>query len=49
MVWEYAGLSGQLPDHSPKNPKFQLAISLWQRLPVAIANRLGPIVVRNIP
>jgi FemAB-related protein (PEP-CTERM system-associated) len=49
MVWEYAGLDGQLPDHSPRNPKFQLAISLWQRLPVAIANRIGPVVVRNIP
>jgi serine/alanine adding enzyme len=49
LVWEYAGLAGTLPDQSPKNPKFQLAISLWRRLPMAVANRIGPVVVRNIP
>jgi FemAB-related protein (PEP-CTERM system-associated) len=49
LVWEYAGLDGAVPDHSPKNPKFRLAISLWQRLPVALANVIGPAVVRNIP
>jgi hypothetical protein len=45
----FAGVDGAPPDHSPKNPRFKLAISLWQRLPVAIANRIGPVVVRNIP
>jgi FemAB-related protein (PEP-CTERM system-associated) len=49
LVWEYAGLEGEPPDQSPKNPKFRLAIALWQRLPLAVANRIGPIVVRNIP
>jgi FemAB-related protein (PEP-CTERM system-associated) len=49
LVWEYAGLEGAPPDQSPKNPKFRLAIALWQRLPLAVANRIGPIVVRNIP
>ena len=49
LVWEYAGLDGAPPDQSPKNPKFRLAIALWQRLPLAVANRIGPIVVRNIP
>jgi serine/alanine adding enzyme len=49
LVWEYAGLEGELPDQGPKNPKFRLAVSLWQRLPIAVANRIGPIVVRNIP
>jgi serine/alanine adding enzyme len=44
-----AGLEGAPPDQSPKNPKFRLAIALWQRLPLAVANRIGPIVVRNIP
>ncbi len=49
LVWEYAGLEGEVPDHGPKNPKFRLAIALWQRLPVPVANRIGPVVVRNIP
>jgi serine/alanine adding enzyme len=49
LVWEYAGLEGAPPDQSPKNPKFRLAIAIWQRLPLAVANRLGPAIVRNIP
>jgi FemAB-related protein (PEP-CTERM system-associated) len=39
----------ELPDLSPKNPKFSLAIELWKRLPLAIATRLGPAVVRYFP
>jgi len=49
LVWEYAGLEGRLPDQSPKNPKFRMAVSLWKHLPLALANRIGPAVVRNIP
>ena len=50
LYWEYwlaEGLS--LPDHSPKNPKFRLAVATWQRLPLWFANALGPHVVRSIP
>jgi serine/alanine adding enzyme len=49
LVWEYPGLTGALPDHSPKNPKFGVAIAVWQKLPVAVATRIGPHIVRNIP
>jgi hypothetical protein len=50
MCWEYWLPAGQsLPDQSPKNAKFAAAISLWQRLPLAVANRLGPPIVRGIP
>jgi FemAB-related protein (PEP-CTERM system-associated) len=49
LVWEYAGLSGPLPDVSPANPKFQAAIAIWRRLPLAVTTRLGPRLVRNIP
>ncbi len=50
MHWEYwlAG-GGTLPDQSPANPKFRAAIAAWQRLPLPVANRLGPAIVRNIP
>jgi serine/alanine adding enzyme len=34
---------------SPDNGKFRLAIKIWKRLPLAVANRLGPYVVRSIP
>jgi FemAB-related protein (PEP-CTERM system-associated) len=50
LYWEYDVVAGRgLPDQSPKNPKFGLAIKLWQRLPVPIANVLGPPIVRCIP
>lgn len=38
-----------LPDLSPRNPKFSLAIGLWKRMPLWLATRLGPAVVRYFP
>lgn len=50
LVWEYWTAGGRpLPDLNPSNPKFALAIRTWQRLPVSIATRIGPLIVRNIP
>ncbi|MFN7917502.1 MAG: FemAB family XrtA/PEP-CTERM system-associated protein [Vicinamibacterales bacterium] len=50
LCWEYRLLKGQaLPDSSPKNAKFSLAISIWQRLPLWLANTVGPGIVRSIP
>lgn len=40
---------GELPKLNPDNPKYRAAISAWQRLPLAVANRLGPRLVRNLP
>ena len=50
LCWEYALVDGgELPNSSPTNPKFQLAISLWKKLPLGVATRLGPMIVRSIP
>lgn len=49
LCWEYDLTNGTLPDQSPKNPKFGLAIRLWKRLPLPIANAIGPHIVRAIP
>ena len=49
LAWEYLGLSGDVPDQSPKNPKFKAAIAVWQHLPVWLTNRVGPPIVRSIP
>jgi serine/alanine adding enzyme len=50
LVWEYWNAAGTPPPNlNPKNPKFDLAIRVWQRLPVGVATALGPHVVRNIP
>jgi FemAB-related protein (PEP-CTERM system-associated) len=50
LNWEYRLMDGAaLPNASPTNPKFQLAIKLWKKLPVSIATSLGPSIVRAIP
>ena len=50
LHWEYQLTgNGELPNVSPANPKFQLAIALWQRLPLGVATRVGPMIVRAIP
>lgn len=50
MVWEYwTGRGGVLPDLSPSNPRYAMAIRAWQRLPLAVTTALGPHIVRHIP
>jgi len=50
LHWEYRLLNGEeLPDQGPKNPKFRLAIETWKRLPLWVANAVGPRLVRQIP
>jgi FemAB-related protein (PEP-CTERM system-associated) len=39
----------QMPNLNPTNPRYGLAIRVWKRLPLAITNALGPVLVRNIP
>ncbi len=49
LVWEYWTRDGaRMPDLSVKNPKFQRAIAVWQRLPVGLTRVLGPPIVRHI-
>ena len=38
----------RVPDNNPMNPKYQRAIRLWQRLPLPVANLLGPHIVKNL-
>ena len=50
LSWAYwTSNRKELPDISPNNPKYQLAIRLWKRLPLGVANRLGPLIARAIP
>jgi FemAB-related protein (PEP-CTERM system-associated) len=37
-----------VPDHNPLNPKYQLFIKTWRKLPLSIANLVGPHIVRNL-
>ena len=50
LVWEYWTKDGApLPNISPTNAKFALAIKMWKKLPLSLANLLGPPIVRSIP
>ena len=37
-----------LPDNNPLNPKYQLFIKMWKKLPLPLANFMGPYIVRNL-
>jgi len=50
LYWHYwLGNSAAPPSLNPSNPKYALIIKLWKRLPVVLANLLGPLIVRNLP
>jgi FemAB-related protein (PEP-CTERM system-associated) len=42
----YRGTS--IPQNNPMNPKYRAFIALWRRLPIGLANQLGPYIVRNL-
>ncbi len=37
-----------VPQNNPMNPKYRAFIALWKRLPVGVANAIGPHIVRNL-
>ncbi|HUB11673.1 MAG TPA: FemAB family XrtA/PEP-CTERM system-associated protein [Acetobacteraceae bacterium] len=37
-----------IPDHNPLNPKYRMFIETWKRLPLPVANLLGPHIVRGL-
>ncbi len=37
-----------VPQNNPLNPKFRTLIAIWRRLPLPVANALGPRIVRNL-
>ncbi len=50
LYWHYCTGSDAVPPAlNPQNPKFRLATKAWRRLPLWIANSLGPAVVRLLP
>jgi hypothetical protein len=49
LAYEFRLYNGQdLPQHNPNIPKYQRVIETWRRLPRAVVNRLGPLIVRNL-
>ena len=37
-----------VPQNNPLNPKYRALISIWRRLPLRLANALGPRIVKNL-
>jgi len=37
-----------VPDVNPNNPKYQMFIKLWRKLPLGVTQWLGPHIVRNL-
>ena len=49
LHYEYLLVKGKrVPEHNPLNPKYSLFIKLWQRLPLPLANRIGPHIVKSL-
>ena len=38
----------KVPDNNPNNPKYRYFISAWKRLPLPVANVIGPHLVRGL-
>ncbi|MBX3330256.1 MAG: FemAB family PEP-CTERM system-associated protein [Nitrospira sp.] len=50
LYWHYwLRNGGPLPELNPHNPKYQMAINLWKRLPLAMTKLFGPAIVKNLP
>ena len=37
-----------IPQNNPSNTKYKLLIETWRRMPIGLANWLGPFIVRNL-
>ncbi|BCA54107.1 FemAB-related protein, PEP-CTERM system-associated [Nitrospira sp. KM1] len=50
LYWYY-WLNGchEMPELNPDNPRYRMAISLWRRLPLPVANVIGPRIVKYLP
>lgn len=49
LHYEYVLINrNDVPQNNPMNPKYRAFIALWRRLPIPVANQLGPFIVRNL-
>ena len=37
-----------IPENNPLNPKYRALIAVWRRLPIRVANAIGPHLVKNL-
>ncbi|HTV46349.1 MAG TPA: FemAB family XrtA/PEP-CTERM system-associated protein [Stellaceae bacterium] len=49
LVYQFRlGEGRDVPDLNPLNPKLRFFVSAWKKLPLPLANRLGPLIVKGI-
>jgi FemAB-related protein (PEP-CTERM system-associated) len=49
LHYEYRLYRGEgIPQNNPLNPKYRAFIGLWRRLPIRLANAVGPHIVRSL-
>ena len=49
LHYEYVLFKGDsIPQANPSNPKYKALIAVWRRLPIGVANAIGPHIVRNL-
>jgi len=49
LHYEYRLVRGKrVPELNPLNPKYRLLIRLWKRMPLALANRIGPLIAKSL-
>lgn len=46
--WHWLAPGHELPSLNQKNPKFQLVIAIWKRLPAFIVRAIGPYLIRGL-
>jgi hypothetical protein len=46
--WYWLAPNHSLPSINQRNPKFQVAIAVWKRLPAFIVNNLGTYIIRGL-
>ena len=50
LYWQYVlRTRTDIPQLNVMNPKYQLAIKAWQKLPVPVTQFIGPMIARSIP
>jgi FemAB-related protein (PEP-CTERM system-associated) len=50
LYWQFILRNrSEVPQLNVQNPKYRFAIKMWQRLPLGVAEVIGPYISRNIP
>jgi hypothetical protein len=49
LTYAVRTVTGAAPrEINPMNPKYRLQVAAWKRLPLPIANRIGPLIARGL-